>query len=309
MYCANCGAKLKETAKFCPECGRQATKQEQPAETESVISEDVAKVQCKNGHYFDKNTMCVCPLCGCGEGRIEGGDVSVESANRIKKDIGWILGFAKKNKTSLNNDQKTISLKMKKKSQHQESKDGALTKGETGNAVSAAGTGNQTRMQETSWTERDEEKDVESATPTQKLQEQLNRSVVWEDENKTIGRYHTAEPPVVGWLICLEGVCQGEAFPLKKEQNNVGRGANMDVVLEREHSVSREKHIVIIYEPRKRAFYLQQGENLSYLNDEPVLTTKELKIYDKLRMGESVYMFYPLCGEEFTWDDYIKVED
>lgn len=311
MYCANCGAKLKEKANFCPKCGRSATeKQEQPAETEPVTSEDAAKVvQCKNGHFFDKNRLSACPLCGCGEGKIEKEDESVESANRKKKDVGWILGFAKKNRTSLNNDQKTISLKMKKKSQHQENKDSVLPRGDTGNAVSDAETGKAERSTGIPRPERDEERDAGSNTPTQKLREQLNRSVVWEDENKTVGRYHTAELPVVGWLICLEGVCQGEAFPLKKEQNNVGRGANMDVVLERERSVSRERHIVIIYEPRKRVFYLQQGENLSYLNDEPVLTTKELKIYDKLRMGESVYMFYPLCGEEFTWDDYIKVED
>lgn len=307
MYCANCGTRLKETAKFCPKCGRAAAKQEQPAEAERINSGDVTMVvKCKNGHFFDKNRMSACPLCGCGEGSIEGGAASVQSGSRLKESIDRVLGFVKKGGTSSNNDQKTISLEVKKKSQHQESEEGVLPQAEEGNTVFAAGTGNnRAGIQKTPQAESDEERE----TPAQKLQEQLNRSVLWEDENKTVARYHTAEPPVVGWLICLKGVRQGEAFPLKKEQNNVGRGANMDVVLAQESSVSREKHIVIIYEPQKRVFYLQQGESLSYLNDEPVLATRELKIYDKLKMGESVYMFYPLCGEEFTWDNYIKVED
>ncbi len=111
--------------------------------------------------------------------------------------------------------------------------------------------------------------------------------------------------PVVGWLVCVSGEDAGKSFVLKTGRNFIGRGANMDVVIAGDKSVSRDKHAIILYEPRKRVFLAQPGESreLFYVNDEVVLNTQQLNIYDKLLIGATELMFVPFCGEHFAWED------
>jgi predicted RNA-binding Zn-ribbon protein involved in translation (DUF1610 family) len=128
------------------------------------------------------------------------------------------------------------------------------------------------------------------------------------EDVKTMAFYNLDDTePVVAWLVCLRGAYPGQSFTLKTGRNNIGRAMNMDVALAKETSVSRNKHAVLTYEPQKRAFYIQPGDGngLTYLNDEPVLTFVPVKNRDKIKMGNSMYIFLSLCGEDFTWDDYI----
>jgi predicted component of type VI protein secretion system len=113
--------------------------------------------------------------------------------------------------------------------------------------------------------------------------------------------------PVVGWLVCLQGEYLGQSFNLKAGRNNIGRALNMDVALAQETSVSRNKHAIITYEPQKREFFIQPGEGngLTYVNDELIMTFAPLKEGDKIKMGNSAYLFAPLCGAAFTWDEYM----
>lgn len=131
------------------------------------------------------------------------------------------------------------------------------------------------------------------------------------DSAKTVGVYANAfTEPVTGWLICVKGESQGESFNLKAGKNAIGRGAGMDVMLAQEKSVSRDKHAIITYEPKKRIFLLQPGESsgLVYLNDELLMSYSEIKPYDKIQLGDALFVFIPFCGEQFTWDDYISKE-
>lgn len=129
------------------------------------------------------------------------------------------------------------------------------------------------------------------------------------DSAKTVGIYADAETePVVGWLVCVKGdECQGESFNLKAGKNMIGRGAGMDVQIP-EPTVSRERHAIITYEPKKRIFLIQPGDGsgMVYLNDELLMTFSEIKSRDIIQLGEALFMFYPFCGEDFTWDDYIS---
>lgn len=134
---------------------------------------------------------------------------------------------------------------------------------------------------------------------------------VLSDDNVTVGIYTKSSKgtePVVGWLVCVAGELWGECFKLKSGKNFIGRGNDMDVVLSKDMSVSRNKHAVIIYEPRSRVFYAQPGESheLFYLNDKVVLNNEELKPNDVLMIGETRVIFIPLCSKEFSWDDYKK---
>ena len=127
------------------------------------------------------------------------------------------------------------------------------------------------------------------------------------DDSKTVSFYAQSmgTDPVVGWLVCIEGSYFGESFKLKSGRNFIGRSSSMDVALTGDNSVSRERHAVVIYEPKARIFIAQPGDSreLFYLNDEVVLNNEKLKNYDVLTIGNLKLMLVACCGEHFSWDD------
>ena len=110
--------------------------------------------------------------------------------------------------------------------------------------------------------------------------------------------------PVVGWLVCVAGRHLGADFRLTAMRNFIGRDKTMDVALIGDGSVSRDKHAVIVYEPRGNVFIVMPGEarQLFYLNGEVVLSQKEIKANDVLELGESKLMFIPCCSDKFNWE-------
>ena len=132
------------------------------------------------------------------------------------------------------------------------------------------------------------------------------------DEQKTIGLSFDKEigtEPVVGWLVCIKGKHVGEDFKLKSGRNFVGRAKTMDVVLDGDASISREKHAIILYEPRNNIFIAQPGDSkeLFYLNEKVVLSSVELHANDVISLGETDLLFIPCCTDKFNWND-VQVE-
>ena len=117
-----------------------------------------------------------------------------------------------------------------------------------------------------------------------------------------------AQSPCTGWLISLDGAHIGQDFRLKVGKNFIGRDASMDVALVGDRSVSRNRHAILVYEPKQHLYLVQPGESseLVYLNDEVVLSPMRLKEYDVITVGEVNLLFMPLCGERFNWTDYLK---
>lgn len=117
--------------------------------------------------------------------------------------------------------------------------------------------------------------------------------------------------PVVGWLVCTKGNFFGRSFNLKSGRNFIGRGAQMDVSLEDEESVSRDRHAVVVYEPMGRIFLAQAGDarELFYVNDSVVLDNVQLKPYDTISIGKVDLRFIPCCTSEFAWEDIGKEAD
>jgi hypothetical protein len=72
--------------------------------------------------------------------------------------------------------------------------------------------------------------------------------------------------------------------------------------------ISGIRHASIAYEPKRRNFYLQPGEasGLTYLNDEYITVSRMLSSRDIIELGDSKLMFIPLCGEDFSWETYLK---
>lgn len=133
-------------------------------------------------------------------------------------------------------------------------------------------------------------------------------------ETKTVAKIWSAvkEDPVTGWLVCVEGKDNfGKSFKLGTGGNFVGRGANMDVKILGDDSISRNKHCIILYEPKNNMFIIEPGESrqLTYLNDKVVLSPVELKSNDIIQLGETKLMFIPCCTDKFKWEDVAPKED
>ncbi len=122
-------------------------------------------------------------------------------------------------------------------------------------------------------------------------------------------RSRTKAGLTVGWLVCVRGVYQGSTFPCKPGRNRIGGSRDSDICLELDFEVSREPNAFIIYDARKNTFHLQagMGESLVHLNDSLVFTHEELHAYDTILLGDSEFVFLPLCGPKFSWDSYIKL--
>ncbi|GGG82807.1 FHA domain-containing protein [Paenibacillus radicis (ex Gao et al. 2016)] len=111
--------------------------------------------------------------------------------------------------------------------------------------------------------------------------------------------------PVTGWLVCIEGPQLGQDYRIMAEKNFIGRSEEMHIRIIGDNSVSRRNHAVIVYDPKKRNFYLLPGDasGLAYHNNEAVYSPVELTAYDVVQLGRSKFIFIPLCGTHFEWED------
>jgi len=132
------------------------------------------------------------------------------------------------------------------------------------------------------------------------------------DDSVTVGYYDKTlgVEPVVGWLVCVEGKNIGADYRLKSGRNFIGRAASMDVSITGDESVSRDRHAIVVYEPKSHTFLVQAGESkeLCYLNDKVVLAAAELFCNDVLTVGATKLMFFPCCSGDFNWE-MIKMEN
>lgn len=146
------------------------------------------------------------------------------------------------------------------------------------------------------------------------------RNATADNEVRTVGIFSlgnsvpvtpaSVQEPAVGWLVCVKGKNIGKDFKIIAGKNSIGRSNTNVIIFENEETVSREKHAWIIYEPRKREFFVKPGESsgLTYLNDENIFDAKKLHSGDTLEFGDAKFVFVPLCGENFSWSDYINKE-
>ena len=108
---------------------------------------------------------------------------------------------------------------------------------------------------------------------------------------------------VVGCLVCVRGAMQGEGFFLVEGQNDIGRGANLEVVLSKELTVSRKAQACILYDKKENTFYLlaERGKNSVLYNGSPVQEKVELATESEIQIGQCILRFVAFCNQKFTW--------
>ena len=114
--------------------------------------------------------------------------------------------------------------------------------------------------------------------------------------------------PVVGWLVCMAGPNIGRDYRICAGSNSIGRGASNRIHVTGDDSISRDKHAMVIYEPTHRSFFLKPGDSsgLTYLNGEYIAESVSLSSGDMIGLGQSQFMFVPLCWEKFGWETLLK---
>lgn len=114
----------------------------------------------------------------------------------------------------------------------------------------------------------------------------------------------TEHPPIVGWLVIINGPGQGRDLRITPGMNRLGRDASMNIQVDfGDEAISRSEHAFIIYDPQKNVFFLKHGsgQNLTYLNDDIVMEAKLLQPYDRIKIGETEFLFVPFCSDQFCW--------
>jgi hypothetical protein len=109
--------------------------------------------------------------------------------------------------------------------------------------------------------------------------------------------------PVVGWLVCLAGPDRGHDYRLHAEKNFIGRAPNMDVAILGDEAVSRERHAMVIFDPKKQEFWAVPGDaaGLVYLNGDIVHLPTRIQRDDVLELGHTKLVLIPFCGEKYVW--------
>ena len=109
---------------------------------------------------------------------------------------------------------------------------------------------------------------------------------------------------VVGWLAAVDGPYKGKSFELHSGYNRVGR-VEGDLKLEKDKTISRSNHFRIVYDAEDNRFIFFAGDSDNYprVNGEKKYGGEkaELHPYSEIKAGESVFLFIPLCSEQFRW--------
>lgn len=135
-------------------------------------------------------------------------------------------------------------------------------------------------------------------------------SIVSDDSKcKNSSSPHTGEltviSPVIGWIVCIDGPSKGMDYRILAKKNYLGSAEGMDIQVSGDHDIVKRNHAVFLYDTSKRSTLLLQGDTrgLVYLNDEIVYKPMILSPYDIISIGKSKFLFVPLCGEHFEWDE------
>jgi hypothetical protein len=110
------------------------------------------------------------------------------------------------------------------------------------------------------------------------------------DLRKTVLLSAAKRPPVVGWLVALDGPQKGEDFRLKEGQNTIGADDSSDVKLRGEGVSAR--HASLRYKDGVYSLTDLDSTNGTFLNDgAKTIAREELKDNDVVRIGDISFKF------------------
>jgi hypothetical protein len=123
------------------------------------------------------------------------------------------------------------------------------------------------------------------------------------DDQLTVAKYMIDDvgAPVSGWLVCIEGREKGKSFEIRQGVNYVGRNSDMDIAFINEHSITRNKHFSLVFEPKKAETFIKPEMGTVYLNEQFVEGAEKIKENDIISAGDMKFIFVPYCNGERKW--------
>lgn len=105
--------------------------------------------------------------------------------------------------------------------------------------------------------------------------------------------------------MCLERPGRGRDYRLHMEKTFSGRAPHMDVLLDGDNTVSRERHAIVIFDPKKKVFWALPGEasGLVYLNGDIVNAPAQMTADDILEVGQTKLVLVPFLGDGYSWSN------
>lgn len=283
-------------------------------------------IRCVNGHWYDSELYDKCPHCGQANTKEQN-----NPTNTLKEKKGFSLF---KNRKKIKEKKQTIVSNDNVSSESTVKESSVSTHDKVAEQFFSDIDDEKTIPMFFSFDDNSDSVAVETGTNPTEKQESINRRTESEllaaavqrvssmDDGKTLSYFNNMtnqtnlseaeviknlSDPVVGWLVAIEGPHIGDSFQLYVGKNTIGRNDKNKVMLAMDRSVSRENHAFIIYEPKRRAFYLQSGDSdgLIYLNDSFINGSQIMNKNDVLEIGSSKLIFIPLCGKDFSWEHYM----
>lgn len=263
-------------------------------------------VYCENGHFYDADTYQRCPHCGAGERKNH-----QPGSQKMQEEKAHWWSFSGRKK------EKTVTRDVPGENPHSASKQKEPT-GEPLREQEEEHGGEPELMQQNR--EDSPAPQAQDSRPTD-LEEQI-RKAAGNRDGKTYGYFqemveasHQADAappadPVVGWLVAVKGPHFGASFELHAGKNVIGRNPENDVVLDRDNGVSRSCHATVIYEPKKRDFYLQPGAGsaLTYYNGDFIAEVKKMEQRSTIEVGGTELLVCMLCGSDFCWEERMDAD-
>lgn len=258
------------------------------------------KVCCPNGHYFDADKFCACPICHPPTG--------AESSHILNTNPPEIqLAGAD-----------TIDSTRQKKT----CPSGHIYDGNRFPSCPVCGSAPNlqpppkplaSNMQPTDPTKPQEPEPSSS----DRLAEQENTYSDEKGEQKATSKAHISpsasqnathpdsDTLPVGWLIGYKGVYRGTLFSCHTGRNSIGKSSTSYIDLSCDSSIEDDIQALVIYDPHERQFFLQAGtgKGLVYHNDSLVFSHDLLEAYDHIQIGNTDLVFIPLCGPHFSWEE------
>ncbi|MBO5303944.1 MAG: FHA domain-containing protein [Lachnospiraceae bacterium] len=285
--------------------------------------------RCANGHFFDKEKYAVCPHCndgasdeslttvftedtpGMGTGQdIFGGSPVFPVADLAADQFTVELDASAADSMTVPLEQPVPPAPMSSFMATQaDDDDDDHTVGFFDSDLFGAPTGNTSSQSMATSQPMAAPLSVATSQPFASTQTPAMQQTVASQPAKAVTKpVNKVSTPCVGWVIALNGEHVGTDFRLKVGKNFIGRGAQMDIALTEDKSVSRDKHAIVVYEPKAHLYLMQPGESSSlvYKNDELVLSPVNLAPYDRITVGDVDLLFMPLCGEDFNWSDWFE---
>lgn len=112
--------------------------------------------------------------------------------------------------------------------------------------------------------------------------------------------------PVVGWLVCVQGELFGRGLPMRDGRTRIGTALEMEIRLVNDRNIERVNHTVILFQSQNKEFLLlgRECQGVTYVNGK-TFGTKNAKLQnlDVIQVGNTVFRFVPLCGNNFDWNN------